>query len=162
MSGQSIYMDTSSIVKRYVSETGSELADIVYAKAEAGTRKIITSIWSIGEVLGALDIYRSRKLISEVAFHETVNAFLAESEKMLRLGGMQIIPLTSETLVGAYGIILKHHVYEADAVQLATSKASKSAIFLSADKPLLAVAKAEEIYAFDIEVDAERIMENLA
>jgi len=152
-----VYLDTSSVVKRYVNETGSEQVDLIYAKAEAGSWQIVISLWNIGEVLGVLDRYRSRKLIDNEALMKSTANFLAESEKMIRLGSMQILPLALSILTETYSLTLKHHIYEADAVQVATSKLSESKLFLSADRFLLSAAQAENIEALNIETDAERI-----
>lgn len=162
MNGQGVYLDTSSIVKRYVGETGSEVADLAYARAEVGARRIVTSIWNVGEVLGVLDTYRSRKLLTERAFLKALTAFLAESEKMLRLGGMQILPLAADTLMETYTLILKHRIYQADALQVASCKISKSGLLLSADKRLLSAAKAENVEALDMETDAQQIIDRLS
>jgi hypothetical protein len=60
---------------------------------EGGQLQIIISLWNIGEVLGVLDAYQSRGLLDETALRQAVTAFLAESEKMLRLGSLQIVKL---------------------------------------------------------------------
>lgn len=152
-----VYLDTSSIVKRYVDEVGSELVDRIYAKAEAGTHVIIMSLWNLGEVLGVLDNYRSRKFLNDETFGKVLENLLAESEKMLRLGSMRILPLALDILVETYVLLLKHHIYQADALQIATCKVSKSNLLISADKQLLKAARAEKIEALDIETDEEAI-----
>ena len=152
-----VYLDSSSIVKRYVHETGSDLVDLLYAKAEDGTGRIVFSIWNIGEVLGVLDMYRSRKLLDDEAVLKSTGIFLAESEKMIRLGGMQILPLALDILTENYSLILKHHIYQADALQVATCKLTESKLFLSADKELLSVARAENLEALNIETDEEQL-----
>jgi len=151
MSESAIYLDTSSIVKRYVEESGSSLVDRIYAKAEAGEQRVATSLWNVGEVLGVLDTYRSRKLIDSRAFQESLTSFLAESLKMIRLENMKIIPVTADLLTETYDLILKHHIYQADALQVAACRAANSKIFLSADSRLLKVAREENLNAFNIE-----------
>ncbi len=68
MNAKNVYLDTSSIVKRYVEEKGSKLVDDVYGRAEVGALRISFSMWNVGELIGALDQHRSRKVISEMTF----------------------------------------------------------------------------------------------
>ncbi len=161
MNERSVYLDTSSIVKRYVEEKGSRIADLVYARAEAGASQIVMSLWNIGEVLGVFDSYRSRRLLDDDSVLEALRTFLAESEKMTRLGSMQILPLATDTLTETYALVLKHHIYQADALQIATCKTSVSRLLLSADRRLLKVARAENLEALNIETDEERITSRL-
>ncbi|RLI84796.1 MAG: PIN domain nuclease, partial [Archaeoglobales archaeon] len=63
-----VYLDSSAIVKRYIKERGTEVVDLVFDNAELGNVKIFFSIWNIGEVLGVLDRYRRRNLISSKEF----------------------------------------------------------------------------------------------
>jgi predicted nucleic acid-binding protein len=156
MNGSTVYLDTSSIVKRYIEELGSSLADRIYTKAEAGEHSIVMSLWNVGEALGAFDSYCSRGLINEDAFLDAARRFLAESQKMIRLGSMQILPLSADILVESYILIVKHHIYQADALQIATCRTVKSELFISADRRLLKVAKDENIRALNIETDEDR------
>jgi len=150
-------LDTSSIVKRYVEESGSRLVDRIYARAEAGENRVATSLWNVGEVLGVLDTYRSRRLIDSRAFHESLSSFLAESLKMIRLENLEIIPVTAHLLMETYDLILEHHIYQADALQVAACQTADCKIFLSADSRLLKVAREENLNAFNIEREETEI-----
>jgi len=161
MNGPGVYLDTSSVVKRYVGEKGSRAADIIYEKAESGRHCIVISLWNVGEALGVLDSYHSRRLLNDEDFHRTLANFLAECAKLIRLGNMQISPFAVDTLIEAYTIELKHHIYQADALQVATCRTASSRLLVSADKNLVRVAKAEGIEAFDIESDEEQIISRL-
>jgi predicted nucleic acid-binding protein len=70
-----VYLNTSSVVKRYVTERGSELVNLVNAKIEDGSARIAISTWNIGEVLGVLDTYRSRKLLDDEALLKCTGSF---------------------------------------------------------------------------------------
>jgi predicted nucleic acid-binding protein len=155
-----VYLDSSSVVKRYIHEAGSEVVDLVYAKAENGASRMVISLWNVGEVLGVLDRYRSKRLLDDETLLRCTRSFLAESEKIIRLGGMQILPFTLNILTETYWLVLKHHIYQADALQVATCKLSESDLFLSAEKELLSVARSEKIEALNVETD-ERQIRNL-
>ena len=85
MQGKSVYLDTSSLVKRYIGEKGSEVVDRVYEESEAGKMKISFSIWNIGEAVGVFDRYLVRDLISDVEFKRARADIVSESLKMSRL-----------------------------------------------------------------------------
>jgi len=161
MSDPGVYLDTSSVVKRYIEEKGSRAADIIYEKAESGAHRILISLWNVGEALGVLDSYHSRRLLNDEDFHRTLMNFLAECAKLIRLGNMAIIPFAVDTLIETYTIELKHHIYQADALQVATCKTASSKLLVSADKNLVRIAKTEGIEAFDIESNEEQILSRL-
>jgi len=75
-------------VKRYVEERGSEVVDTAYAKAETGELRLAFSIWNIGEVLGVLDRYSSKGLLSAETMKTAPLDFISESTKMVRLGAL--------------------------------------------------------------------------
>ena len=157
----SVYLDTSSIVKRYIGERGSLAADHIYAKAEAREHPIVMSLWNIGEVLGVFDRYFSRELITEDALRQSIQHFLAESQKMIRLGSMQILPLSAKILVEAYVHVLKHHIYQADALQIVTAKAAGCELFISADSHLLKIVRDEGLAALNIERQEDDVRRHL-
>ncbi len=85
MSVKLVYLDSSSIVKRYVGEKGSDVIDTVYEKAEASKLRFVFSIWNVGEVFGAFDRYVVRGLLSDHMVKTALQDFLSESIKMSRL-----------------------------------------------------------------------------
>ena len=52
MKKQLVYLDSSTIVKRYVEEAGSEVARDVYNSALAGNLILSFSAWNIGRYWG--------------------------------------------------------------------------------------------------------------
>jgi len=155
------YLDSSSIVKRYIEEKGSQVVDVVYEKAEASKLRFAFSVWNAGEALGVLDRYLSRGLLSEDDFKTALSDFLSESIKMARLGSLQILPITTKSLTESWLLILKHHIYVADALQVSTSKEAGCNLILSADDELIQIAKKEGIDAINIESEPERALASL-
>jgi predicted nucleic acid-binding protein len=153
-----VYLDSSSIAKRYIEEEGSQVVDAVYEKAEAGKLGFAFSVWNVGEVLGVLDRYLSRGLLTEDDFKTTLSDFLSESIKMARLGSLQILPITAKSLTESWLLILRHHLYVADALQLSTSKEAGCDLILSADNKLTQIAKKEGMEAVNIETEPERAL----
>lgn len=157
----SVYLDTSGVVKRYVKERGTEVLDRVYSEAERGRVKVAFSIWNVGEALGVFDRYHRRGAISEEEFGSTLRSMTSETAKMLRLGVLRLLPITSKNLVESWELVLKYHIYAADALQVASAKEAGCELFLGADNTLLEVAEKEKITCVNIETEPETAMKNL-
>lgn len=145
-----IYLDSSAVVKRYVSEPGSSTVDYVFDKSWAGEASIATSIWNIGEVLGVFDEKRRRGWLSESEFMRALEDFASETVRLLRLRVLELYPLLTPILVEAWPLILKEHLYEADALQVQTAIHSNSNVFLSGDKGLIDAASKIGLKAVDV------------
>jgi len=161
MNGKLVYLDTSSIVKRYIEEKGSEVVDKVYEESEAGRISTAFSVWNIGEVLGVLDRYRTRELISAKEFETALRDLISESMKMIRLNALQVLPITSTSLLESWLLVLKHHIYEADALQISSSKESHCDLFMGADNRLIQAALEEGINAINIESEPRKALKQL-
>jgi len=136
MEGNLVYMDSSATLKRYLKEEGTDVVDSLYRRAEKGEVTLCFSVWNIGEVIGVLDRYLSRGLISVEEFKEALGLFYGETEKHVRLGSLIVEPMGHEVLTDSWSLLLKHHIYVADAVQLSTALKLQSNIFISSDKQL--------------------------
>jgi predicted nucleic acid-binding protein len=158
MSAENVYLDTSAIVKRYIEEQGSELLDDLYNRAEMGALRLSFSIWNVGELIGALDQHLTRKAISEKQFRTSVKDFVAESMKLSKLGHLDMRSPTAEIFADTWRLIFSSHIYEADAIQIATAKSLKCDLFLSADAELIKAAKEANLEAANIETETEKIL----
>lgn len=74
---------------------------------------------------------------------------------------MEIIPVHSHLLTETWPIVNKHHIYEADALQIASSKHCEADILLTADKELVKASNLEGVKARNIERDAAIIQKDL-
>ena len=97
-----VYMDSSVITKRYVKEEGTETAQEIYSMAETGSLMLIHSIWNIGEVLGVLDQYRRRGLITNEQHNHAVTNFTSEVIKLMRLSSLTVMPVASKMVVESW------------------------------------------------------------
>lgn len=157
MNGKRLYLDSSSLVKRYVEERGSDAADAIYERAEQGKVEVQFSLWNVGEVLGAIDQYRVRGLLTESEFNTAVSSFIGETLKLVRLGSVRITPFTATILIESYRLVLSYNVYQADALQIATCKDSKGYYLVSGDRRLVGIASKEGILAYNIEDEPQAI-----
>lgn len=153
------YLDSSAIVKRYVTEPGSSAVDFVFDRGEAGEAYIATSIWNIGEVLGVLDERRRRGWLSEDEFTKASESFASEMVKLLRLRVLEVVPILTPILVEAWSLILSEHIYEADALQVQTCIYC-GGVLLSGDKSLINVALRKELSAANVE-DEDKVKDLL-
>ena len=154
-----VYLDSSAIAKRYIEEKGSESVDAVYEVLEKeGSHRVAFSIWNIGEVFGAIDTRRQRGDIDEKAMSEAIRLFVGETRKFVAMRRLTVLPIGGKVLEESRNLILKHHMYQADALQVATARESEAALILTADKKLAECAKSEEIQVRDPERDYDSIV----
>jgi len=149
------YLDSSAIVKRYISEPGSSAMDYVFDGGWEGKVSLATSIWNIGEALGVLDERRRRGWLSEHEFKRTLESFAGETIRLLRLKVLEIFPVLTSMLIEAWPLILGEHIYEADALQIRTCLNSGSNILLSGDKRLISLALKIGLKAVNVEDEDE-------
>jgi predicted nucleic acid-binding protein len=155
-----VYLDSSAIVKRYISEPGSSAVDRVFDKCWIGELFIVTSVWNIGEVLGVFDERRRRRWLSEDEFKKVLENFASEIVRLLRLKVLEILPALTSILIETWPLILGEHIYEADSLQIRTCAYSGSDILLSADRELVNVASRAGIKAVNVK-DERRVKELL-
>jgi len=152
-----VYLDSSAIVKRYIEEVGTEVVDIIFDAAESGDIKIFFSIWNFGEILGVFDKYMCKNWITESDFKNAVEKFARESIKLAKLHQLEIIPLNAKIVADSMEIILRYHIYEADAIQIISSKYGNCELFLTADKQLVKIARDFKLNAFNVEREQKEI-----
>jgi len=161
MRGLLVYLDTSSLVKRYIEEEGSQVIDKVYEEAEAGRIRAAFSVWNVGETLGVLDRYHTRNLISDRDLEAALRSLASESMKMIRLNSLQVLPITSENIIESWLLVLRHHIYEADALQISSSKEAGCNLFLGADARLIQAARKEGINALNVEIEPKKALKQI-
>ena len=156
-----LYLDTSAILKRYIDEPGTETTDIIFDKAEEGEIKITISLWNIGEALGVLDEKRRRGWLTEKEFEQTLNLFAEELVKFMRLKAIEIIPVQAPLLTNTWNLILSHHVYEADALQITTCSYNSNDALVTSDEKLTQTSRKIGIKTINLpkdELDLKNLM----
>lgn len=141
-----IYLDTSVLVKRYVEEEGSSRVDALFESAYEGGAVLATSLFNIGEAAVVFDKKARRgELVgsAEGAFA----AMLREVRALSRLGALVLVHLSTRVLVGAVDVVLRRHVYIADALQVASCRYVRCAKLYTADKRLASLAEEEGLPA---------------
>lgn len=134
------YLDTSALVKRYVSEVGSDVVDEVFRDAYRGVKVLSFSYWNIAETVVVFDKYErglgldAKKLLRNM---------LREAKTLLRLHKLLVIGISPSILRNSIELVLKHHIYVADALQIVSARRANSSILVTGDKRLAAIAEKE-------------------
>jgi predicted nucleic acid-binding protein len=140
MPEQKLYLDSSALAKRYVQEEGSRAVDSIFEDAEKGEASIFFSLWNIGELAVVLEKYERDGLLEAKTVMMT---FLGEMKRLGKSKAAEVVPIPGSMMADAIAYALKHHVYVADALQVASCKSSPGARFVTADRRLAGVARDE-------------------
>ncbi len=152
------YLDSSAIVKRYIEEKGSESVDAVYEALEKeASHRLAFSVWNVGEVIGAIDTRRQRGDIDEKSMLEAIGLLVGETKKFVAMRKLIVLPVSSRTLGLSRDLITKYHIYQADALQLASARQCDSNLMLTADRRMAQCAESEQIESASPERDYARI-----
>ena len=74
---------------------------------------------------------------------ETMSLMLNEFLDLARLQSISIIDVSQVLIRAAIGFVFKHHIYIADALQIAVAKSESVDLFISADGKLIEAASNE-------------------
>jgi predicted nucleic acid-binding protein len=143
------YLDSSALVKRYVLEPGTPAVDLIFDRASVGGLVIGTSVWNVGEAFGVFDYRRQRRLMTEHEFRVAIRSLTSELLGLMRTGALQVYPVRTSLLTEAWSLILTQHLYEADALQIATCTGSKTRVLITSDEALRRASKDVGLEAFD-------------
>jgi predicted nucleic acid-binding protein len=142
-----------------VAEPGTPSVDHVFNRArEKRQVGIVFSAWNIGEFLGTLDRRHEQNRLSDAEFSSAIQKFSDETLEMARQGSIRIMPITGKLMTASWRIITKEHIYQADALQIASCKDEACDFLLSADHQLLGAARKQRIEGFDPEKDEKKLM----
>jgi len=134
------YLDTSALVKRYVSEVGSDVIDELFSSTYRGISVLSFSYWNIAEAAVVFDKYERRLGLNA---KELLRNLLSEVKTLAKLQRLILVGLSPSILKKAVKLVLKHHIYVADALQIVSANKSKSTVFVTGDKDLADIARAE-------------------
>ena len=152
------YLDTSAILKRFITEPGTEIADSIFDKAETGELKLAFSLWNIGEALGVLDEKLRKGWITQEEFEKTLNLFADELVKLMRLKTLEIIPVQTSILASTWSLVMNYHIYEADALQIATCYCSQTDALLTSDDKLAQASRKSGLKTINVLKDEDELM----
>ena len=158
------YLDPSALVKRYHIESGSDTVDYLLDKLLSNDKKLgITSIWSIPEIIAALNRRKNEQKVSVKKFSLLVSAFLNEVSKFFT------VDFNQGKIVESVSLILKHNLNSVDALHLVSIKESNeiaklvgnSLVVVAADERLLRSAMMEGFEVLNPEVSEKNDVDKL-
>ena len=144
------YLDTSALVKRYVSEPGSDVVDSLFSSAYRGVAVLSFSYWNIAEAAVVFDKYEKRLGLNA---KNLICNLLRELKTLSKLHRLIVVGVSPSILREAIRLVLKHHIYVADALQIVSAIKSKSGKFVTGDKDLAYIAKAEGLKTLLLKVE---------
>ncbi|MHB1440988.1 MAG: type II toxin-antitoxin system VapC family toxin [Cuniculiplasma sp.] len=137
MSMPHVYLDTSVLIKRYVKEENSNLADTYFHQAQRGEVVVCISEINLGEAAIVFDKY-SRK--TGIDPRSRLQTMLSELSTLERSSSVEIHLVRSQIIRRAMKMVLEQHIYIVEAIQLETCIKVKRVVFCSADRELNATA----------------------
>jgi len=146
------FFDTSSIVKRYHGEEGTEIVNKIFDAIKNRKARGIISFLSVSEFFSALRRKVNTREITLEQLKDAIATFLDESRRNLR-----IEPIESTIFADGLNFILGYSLKSADSALLATmSKIAEETeiersnfYLLSSDEELLKAAKQEGFQTID-------------
>jgi predicted nucleic acid-binding protein len=147
-------VESSAYVKAFSKEKGSEYVTTILDHANKGNLEAITSQWTIGESLAAVDRNYRRKEI-KLNERETIVATLMERTMDLVSKGKLMMVYTKQDLVSSsWRLIAERHLSADDALHLFAIVGLCDA-FISSDAYLLEAAKQVGFDSYNMEDSAE-------
>ena len=156
-----VFLDANALLKRYVAERGSDAMARVFRAADEGRVSLQYSLWTLGECLGVLDRLDRQGRLPSGGLARGRLLLLGESARLARLGVLSIVPLRATLVRRSWTLLLKHHVYQADAIQIATALHARSDVVLTSDAQVVRGASAEGLRVLDPETQGPEIVKAL-
>jgi predicted nucleic acid-binding protein len=132
------YLDTSALVKRYYTESGSAWVHDLFQPENV----LMTSKVAYAELLAALARKRREKEITEAAFVRAVESFQQEWKEFV------VAEVTESVFTDLLSLVTRHSLRGFDAIHLCTAlwfrkRLKTDVLFACADRVLLTAAEAE-------------------
>jgi len=141
------FIDTSSLFKRYIIESGTEKIDALF---EEGARYTISNI-AVVEFISNLKRLTD---VDKVIDSDTYNLIKKELFNDIGAGTIEVINITSDEIIAAIELIDIKHITPIDSIQLAfvinLNKIEQNAVFVCSDKKLCNIAENYKIKVLEI------------
>ena len=157
------YLDSSAFVKEFGEEIGSQVAHKLFVASEKGKIELVTSQWTIGESIAAIDRKFRRNEITEQQRDEIISTLLGRTANLANKNNLIIVVLDENLVTNSWKYVTSDHISADDALQLLSCIVTRSQAFVASDKYLLQAIKQEGIDCYNIEdeKDADKIIKLL-
>jgi predicted nucleic acid-binding protein len=126
-----VFIDSSSLAKRYILERGSDQVEEIFAKATQTAISLIAP----PELISALSRLRRQAVISNGQDSLVKRALFEDIEDMT------ICDLTVDVIKKTIGLLETHPLRTLDAIQVASALEWQAELFVSSDRRQLSAAK---------------------
>lgn len=147
---ETVHLDSSAYVKRFAQERGSENLNRIFEVAEQANLVLVTSQWSIGESIAAVDKKFRKKEITQHERDTIIATILEESAELSGKGQLTLVPAKSEFTAASWRIIIRHHVSADDALQVLSATVGVCSVFVAVDDLLVKVSQEEGFADYNI------------
>jgi predicted nucleic acid-binding protein len=138
-----LFLDTSALVKLYITELGSERMRVLVAKGEP----VAVSVLAFAEIHATFRRRRREELLQATELEQLQLAFASDWEELTQ------VPVGSAVLQLVPSLCARHPLRGADAVHLASAlllhQAGLQVTFACSDRHLVEAAAAEGLITFD-------------
>jgi len=144
------YIDTSALVKRYRTEQGAGVVEVLLSDPLPEDRFFLSFLSVIELTSGILRLARGRQLREE-----TASEILARFRRDIRSTLFRIWPLNEEVAADALSQVEEHRLRSADAIHLATAQkiaslaSGATVVMVSSDQELLDATHATGLAILD-------------
>jgi predicted nucleic acid-binding protein len=159
-----VFLDASTLAKRYVVETGSPVVNYLFQRVRPTEMMCLT--------LGALEVIsvflrkRNARRIPLTAYNQALADFQNE---VLGAPDFTKVPATDQVVYAAVSLLQKHSINANDAVVLQAAldlavplrTAGSDLLLVTSDKRLLRAARAEGLLTFDPETQSQADLDAL-
>lgn len=158
MEADYFYIDTSALAKRYHTEEGSAVMDILFERLlSEKNKRIVTSLWSLGETISVLNRKKNEKGIKDDDFRKITASFLNDTISF------SIVSVNDNLILSSLSYVLKHNLNSADALHLKSivnvreiiKDFGGKVVLVASDKRLVRAAKLEGFEVIDPETETE-------
>ena len=125
------FFDTSSLIKRYIEEVGSDKVLEICQEADSLAISIICPI----EMISTLNRLVREKALSPKEYHQVKSLIFSEIEDM------EVVPVQPEVVRWSILALERSPVRAMDAIHIGSALLAKPELFVSSDKRQLAAAK---------------------
>ncbi len=134
------YIDTSAFVKYYGNpkfEKGVLQMSDLFENAKSGKEILITSIFTIGEIISVFDRWVRIKAITNEDFIKILIRLVSDLEELINLKSLVVDGINSEMVSHSFEYIPKYHISINDSLHLYTALSNKNIKeFFSSDENL--------------------------
>jgi predicted nucleic acid-binding protein len=149
------YLDSSALVKRYLSEQGSEVLDALWQEMQRGEAQIYCQWLGFTEVVSALQRRLNARQVNRTAFEEIVRTLYYDAESI------EWVALDFAMIQSSVRHIVLHNLNSTDALHLEAALSLPTErsplIFVASDRRLLRAAAAENLTTLNPENATEGV-----